>query len=116
MRLGRRVAVAALVLAGAGACSTVVGWGCALWSPLRSGRRVEAEEAQAIIGRHLGDVTRHGAPSGIRQSGIGCAFLLAVNAPLRPPPFTPPSGVQRPPTVSFKRIPGGPEDLSVQIL
>jgi hypothetical protein len=88
----------------------------ALWAPLRYSRPLRQEESRAIIEGALGEVTFHGLPSGVRQWGFGCAFELASSAPLRNPPFELPSAAPPPSSVTFQKVPGGPEDLSVQRL
>ncbi len=107
--------MAALVLA-AILISVCAAWALALWSPLRFSRTLEEEESRAIIERSLGAVTFHGQPSGVRQWGFGCAFELASSAPLRAPPFELPTASPARASVTFQRVPGGPEDLSVQRL
>ncbi len=107
--------MAALALA-AILASVCAAWGLALWSPLRFSRTLKEQESRAIIEGSLGAVTFHGRPSGVRQWGFGCAFDLASSAPRRPPPFEPPTASPPPAGVAFQRVPGGPEDLSVQRL
>jgi hypothetical protein len=96
--------------------STGAAWAMALWSPLHASRRLEEAEAGAILTRALGAVTFHGPPAGVRQWGFGFAFELASSAPMRPPPFEPPSAAPARASVTFQRVPSGPEDLSVQRL
>ncbi len=100
------------------AASTVVAWGCVLWSPLRDSRPLTAVEATDLITQRMGTVRDHGRPRGTRNDGPGWAAVFAsdatIPAPPRPTRLSKARG-RRSSGHAFTQIPIHPDDKQVEI-